>query len=192
MDPSERQPHDDRLMGYARKFTVVATTLAGIVIGGQVPEFAQQYRQRLGGAVDELAAVARNFDTDAAGEGMARDGALDRMARSPDPFTQRRGTSMAQSLRRFERLRAQGEDLERTDPVLRPLAVARVPDRQLLAGTWAAFEPALPIGRAGIVWSGIGALLMLALAGLLTSRRLWRRRDEIDVEPQARPPVRRA
>ena len=179
-------------MGRVRKAGVVLTTLAGVIVGGQVPEFAQQYRQRLGGAVDELASVAKGFDRDAASQGLARDGALERMARTDDAFTRNRAASMDRTLRRFERLRRQQADLEATDPVLRPLAVARVPDRQVVAGTWMAFEPALPIGRAGLVWSGLGALAMLLLAGLLTSRRLWRRNAPIAIEPEASPPVRRA
>ena len=34
-------------------------------LASQAPEFAQQYRQRLGGALDELTAIVAQFDDDA-------------------------------------------------------------------------------------------------------------------------------
>ena len=38
----------------------------GALTASQLPEFTQQYRQRLGGAVDELLRVVADFDADAA------------------------------------------------------------------------------------------------------------------------------
>ena len=49
--------------------------IVGVVFGGafsQAPEFAQQYRQRLGGALDELTAIVQRFDQDAARAGLDR------------------------------------------------------------------------------------------------------------------------
>ncbi len=36
----------------------------------QIPEYAQQYRQRLGGAIDELRTIVARFDEDSAREGL--------------------------------------------------------------------------------------------------------------------------
>src|SRR4051794_34155941 len=40
------------------------------VVASQLPEYAQQYRQRLGGAIDELNALIARFDAEAAQSGM--------------------------------------------------------------------------------------------------------------------------
>jgi hypothetical protein len=48
-----------------RRVVFFLALLIGIA-ASQVPEFAQQYRQRLGGAIDELARVIGEFDSDAA------------------------------------------------------------------------------------------------------------------------------
>ena len=44
----------------------VAIGLLFALIGAQGPEFSQQYRQRLGGALDELSRIVAEFDADAA------------------------------------------------------------------------------------------------------------------------------
>ena len=54
-----------------------ATVLVAAVTTSQLPEFAQQYRQRLGGAVDELRTIVQRFDADAQAAGMDRTQALD-------------------------------------------------------------------------------------------------------------------
>ena len=77
-------------------------TLAGALTGGavvsQAPEFAQQYRQRIGGALQELNAVVADFDKDAAASDMTREQALTRYSRSP---TGSCVTAVLPSIRRF-------------------------------------------------------------------------------------------
>ena len=58
------------------RIVVVAIAVSGGVLTSQSPEFAQQYRQRLGGAVDELARVVSNFERDAARSNMTVEEAL--------------------------------------------------------------------------------------------------------------------
>jgi len=66
----------------------------GAMISSQAPEFMQQYKQRLGGAIDELAQVVRHFDNDANKAGMDRASAIERYTRSGDSFFVQRGHSM--------------------------------------------------------------------------------------------------
>jgi hypothetical protein len=57
--------------------------LGGLALGfalSQFPEYAQQYVQRLGGAVDELRIIVADFDRGAAEAGLTRDEALARFA----------------------------------------------------------------------------------------------------------------
>ena len=60
----------------------------------QFPEYAQQYTQRLGGAVDELRVITEEFDRAASAGGLGRDAALARYNSSNDEFLAGRGTSM--------------------------------------------------------------------------------------------------
>ena len=47
----------------ARRLALAIALLAGL-IGSQGPEFAQQYRQRLGGALEELNRIVSEFDAE--------------------------------------------------------------------------------------------------------------------------------
>ena len=61
----------------------------GLVFGfvlSQAPEFAQQYRQRLGGAVDELQRIIQQFDEDSRRSGYDRTAALRLMANNNEPI----------------------------------------------------------------------------------------------------------
>ena len=72
-------------------------TLGGLGLAiacSQFPEYAQQYEQRLGGAVDELRIIVADFDADARKFGLSREEALGRYAASPDPFIMARGPTI--------------------------------------------------------------------------------------------------
>lgn len=152
----------------------------GAALLAQAPEFAQQYRQRLGGALDELRAVTADFERDAARSNLSRGAALGRMNMSTDDFVRDRGLSMSRTVARFERLERQAAALEAAPPLLRPVAVLRQPDGPVLRAAWSAFEPAVPLTAAGLTWGSIGAVLfalafwlgrgLFGLAGLVATR----------------------
>jgi hypothetical protein len=56
---------------FARRLALAIAVLAGL-IGSQGPEFAQQYRQRLGGALEELNRIVSEFDAEVRGQNMTR------------------------------------------------------------------------------------------------------------------------
>lgn len=164
-------------MGIVSRTVIAASALAGLAIASQAPEFAQQYRQRLGGAVDELRAVVADFDRDADRSGLTRDEALAQMLGAPDGFIHDRGASMSRTMMRFETLRAQLASLERANPIGRPLIVARNPDEPVARAAWTVFEPALPLTAAGLVYGAAGAAVLGFLASLLAgAQRRYRRR----------------
>src|ERR1700760_4953272 len=78
----------------------------------QFPEYAQQYEQRLGGAVNELKTIVADFDRDAQKFGLTREEALQHYAVSPDQFLVARGQSMQRTLARYDYLQADLSDLE--------------------------------------------------------------------------------
>lgn len=164
-------------MGALTKTVTTGCALAGLAIFSQAPEFAQQYRQRLGGAVDELRAVVADFDKDALDAGRTRTEALGTMQRNNDEFVRSRSTSMAKTINRFESLRGQQAAFEAAHPLWRPLLVFGSPDEAVIDGAWQIFEPAVPLTRHGMSWGGIGAFLA-GLAGFVLTRPFRRRRRQ--------------
>ena len=167
-------------MGLTSKGISLVSAAAGLAVFSQAPEFAQQYRQRLGGAVEELQVVVEDFDRDAGNSSLSRDEALQSMQRSNEQFSRDRGQSMRRTVDRYVGLSEQQVLMEQAHPVTRPLFVLRQPDPKVLEGAWEIFEPAVPLTVPGMVYGGVGALILTVLArsGIGTAR--WRKRRRND------------
>jgi hypothetical protein len=154
----------------------IAVALAAVVGVGasQLPEFGQQYRQRLGGAVDELRRVAASFDQDAADNGLDRPAALAEMSRNPSGLVQDRAVSMGVTMERLEDLEAQQQAFRDAGAFGRLYTLTTHFDAPLVAATWEDYEPAVPVTSEGFVAAGGGFLATLLL--LLGLGRLFRRR----------------
>ena len=61
-----------------------AAAFSARLVASQGPEFSQQYRQRLGGGIDELRQVVGRFDADARAHGETRRCAIARLRANPD------------------------------------------------------------------------------------------------------------
>ncbi len=141
--------------------------LAGAVAASQAPEFAQQYRQRLGGAVDELARVIDSFDNDAASTGTDRAGGLAVMARNSEPLVRAQAVTLAKPISRYERLLKQKEELQTSPPFVRLANFAREFDPPLVESTLRDFEPAVPTTSEGIVFAVLGFFIIYGFLALL-------------------------
>ncbi len=138
--------------------------LAGIVTS-QLPEFAQQYRQRLGGAIDELQRIVNDFDRDARTSQMTRAQGLDRLAGNLDPFVSQRGKRMRETEVRLARLKQQNEALAASGPVARIVTMAEGFDSDIASRAYAKFEPAVPVTSEG---------LLAGLTGFLAGLGIWK------------------
>ena len=150
---------------------IIAMFLGGIgaVGASQAPEFMQQYAQRLGGALDELAAIVRSFDQDAAREGLDRRAGLQRMESSPDTFVARRGRSYGETIRRYERLEAQRAALESPNGFSRMAALVGDLDRDIARRAMENYRPAVPVTAEGIAFALLGFLAGVFGGGLAAS-----------------------
>ena len=135
----------------------------------QFPEYAQQYTQRLGGAVDELRIVTEKFDRDAADAGLDRQQALTRYQSSTDDFLTGRGTSEAANFTRYEELSATLARIEHADAVERFQSLPDYLDSDIGRRTLENYRPALPVTMEGILYAGGGFIL-----GYLILSGLWR------------------
>src|SRR5690606_18979685 len=100
------------------KTLTLAGGLAGAATLSQFPEFSQQYAQRLGGAVDELARVVAEFDGDAASLSLDRDEALAQLSTGSD-MGRARAATMTRTFERHDRLRADLASLQGAGPFMR-------------------------------------------------------------------------
>lgn len=160
----------------ARVLTLSVALVSGTATS-QLPEFAQQYRQRMGGAIDALEVVKADFVADAAATNRSVSAALAHMAQSGDEFVQLRGESIERSLERLDALRAQQLAMTGAAAFERVWIFLKEPDTQLSKATWDDFEPAVPVTAEGGVLAGLGfaaglfALRMIGLAAPVRRRR---------------------
>lgn len=156
---------------------MILTMLTTGTVTSQLPEFAQQYRQRLGGAIDALEHVLSDFQEDAARYGLSIREAIDRQKTSGDPFVRARGASMEVADRRLENLKSQKTEFETAGSLERILILVRSADRNLTQATAEDYVPAIPVAPAGLMSAGIGAAGGLFFAWICVAAvRLMRRK----------------
>jgi hypothetical protein len=136
--------------------------LLGLLFGitaSQVPEYAQQYRQRLGGAIDEINRILADFDADAAREAMTREQGADRLASNTDRFVAQRGVRVREDSARVARLERQLADMRTAGPVGRVAVLARDFDPAIAQRAWVNYEPAVPTTTEGALSAVVGFLV---------------------------------
>ena len=177
-----------RLMG--RSLVGIAAA-AGAVTASQFPEFAQQYRQRLGGAVDEMKQVVSDFDANAIRSGLTREGALERYERSDESFLRNQGANAKQTVDRYERLLHQQSRLDGASPYARPVIILSYPDPRIVRGAWSDYEPSVPVTPSGLVWAALGFFIAGGAISLIRQVLgiAWRRIRSSQAHPSASPPA---
>lgn len=148
----------------------------GAAIASQAPEFMQQYKQRLGGAIDELATVVRHFDNDANAAGMDRASALERYTRSADSFFINRGRSMQTTIGRWHDMSDHWRAITASNPFSRLPVFLSGADKELISRTWNDYKPAIPTTPEGFAYSAVGFLFSHAVFGSILALLRGRRR----------------
>ena len=141
----------------------LAGGFVGAVSTSQLPEYSQQYLQRLGGAKDALEQVIADFDASAAAVGLNRAEALDQMQGSA--FMDRRRADMAATFVRYEKLTEAQVALTGQGAFMRVYLLPRVTDPQIAQATFRSFEPAMPLTFTGLLFTIAGFVLGAALIG---------------------------
>ena len=134
----------------------------GVVCGlaaTQAPEFAQQYRQRLAGAVDELQRVVSTFDAEAAAKNLTPDEAIRRLQINVDPLARERGRDMADDKARLNQLQDALTSFLSGGPVKRLATFFADFDAGVASRAWGDFEPAVPTTAEGFIVGGTAWIL---------------------------------
>ncbi|MGR3714214.1 MAG: DUF2937 family protein [Shimia sp.] len=155
-------------------------TLAGGLMGAatvsQYPEFSQQYVQRMAGQLDALTLVVEDFDASALAAGLTRGEALAQMKGTE--FLEARSDDMRRTFARHARLSEDYAAMQAADPLERLMMPHRMGDVDTVQGTWADFEPAMPLSVSGAVSAGVGYLGgWVLIAGVLAMLRWPFRRN---------------
>lgn len=128
------------------------------IIASQLPEYAQQYRQRLGGALDELTAIIARFDEDCAQAGFSEQDGIKRLIADGDEFIRERGTQMQQIVLRRQKLSEALAMIEEPFSFDRVWILALDFDAGIARQAYANYRPAVPLTSEGFIAAGIGFL----------------------------------
>ena len=173
------------------RVVAVGLGLVGGVVASQGPEYSQQYRQRLGGAIDELGRVVERFDQDSRATGETREGAIARLRGNADDLASRQGTAMQGNVERLGRLQTHHQAMQQAGSFSRVALMLREGDTDIMEAAYRSFEPAVPVTREGLlsalagfvaVWGGL-----LVLGGLIRSLRRPRRRAAVQAPRSGLP-----
>lgn len=161
-----------------RRLAVAIGLLCGL-IGSQLPEFAQQYRQRLGGALDELNRTIAQFDSETAAQSLTRGQGVDQLKSNPETLARERGVAIEENIDRANRLARQQEAFQRGGPLTRLVTLIGNFDPATATKAIEDFEPAVPITFEAFVIAGIALALGWGATHLFAwpIRRRWRARS---------------
>lgn len=164
--------------------------LAAVVAAACIPSFIAQYRQRLGGRLDQVLADLAPFQAIANRNFGGDLGALIRHhLASQDATFHAEGAAVQGMLDSAARLRSAAQALN-TDLVHQCLYLARHADPQLLGATWNIYQPGFTLTVQGVVFAlAVGALVWViflgAWHGSAGAVRLARRNRRGNVVPAA-------
>lgn len=140
--------------------------LLGAAALSQGPEFAQQYMQRVSGAVDELGEFVRRFNSDTDAAGLTREEALAAYAESGD-FLSLQGVRVEDTLTRYEQLEEHLNQIRTANEYERSFLIAQEHDLPMLRATAHDYQPAMPLTLAGAAHAGVGFILGWVLGAVI-------------------------
>ena len=149
--------------------------VCGAVLFSQLPEFMQQYLQRLEGHLDEARLVLSRFKDAAAQSGMNLDQLVAGTAQNPDPSMARLGGVIRDSAARVADLAAADDALRHASIWARPFVFAAHLDREIAGSTLSIYKPAVPTTTEGLLYAAIGIVLVMAVYHLAVRGPIVRR-----------------
>lgn len=156
--------------------------VAGAVAFSQVPEFFQQYLQRLGGHLDEARLRVAQYEAVAKQSGITLRQLIDVTKAQPAEPVAKLGQVIADAETRVEALTAAEAALREASLWERPFVFLANLDTDIASGTWSVFKPAVPVTLEGLVYAGAGMVIALVIyqGAVVAPCRAWMRRRRPD------------
>ena len=142
---------------FTRRLALAVALIAGL-IGSQGPEFVQQYRQRIGGALDELKRIVAQFDAAAARHGLTPPQAVGRLEQNTEPLAREQGQDMVQTIARANRFEEELEEMRSAGPIKRIYVMAKDFEPEVVRHTLDNYEPAAPLSLEAVMAAGLAAI----------------------------------
>jgi Protein of unknown function (DUF2937) len=144
-----------RLAAWTKSLVDGVAAAGGAATFSQLPEFVQQYLQRLGGHRDEALRFVQTLKAQGADATNAVLAAAETRAAS---------------------LIEASDAISRADEFSRPVIFLRYLDPDIARATLEIFRPAVPLTPSGLIYGGIGLILGVALINtVLAPLLIWRR-----------------
>ncbi|NQW10384.1 MAG: DUF2937 family protein [Alphaproteobacteria bacterium] len=155
-------------MSAVRDLVFLLFVLGGAVLGSQIPNFADAYAQRLGGALDEARRTLGEFERAAARADLSFADYRFRLHDSDDGAVRATAQAVDGVVARVEQLAALQGALAVAGPWKRPVVIALDHDRAILENAYAQWTPNLTLDpRWGAIGLAVGWLLHAAVSGLI-------------------------
>lgn len=139
-------------------FYIIAGILVAVMLS-QFPEFYQQYRQRLGGTMDELTRQVQALDDRAAATDMTRYNYVRHLKSSKDQAAKQEGEHLTNLLTRHFSVSEAIKELDSGDmKMMFVLAVYHL-DKDTAMATAEDYKPAIPLTLESAVYSLIGFIV---------------------------------
>jgi hypothetical protein len=148
--------------------------VVGAVLFSQVPEFMQQYLQRLEGHLDEARLAVAKFKDAAAQAGMTLDQLVNSASQNPDPAMGKLGGVVHGAVARVDTLAASDAALRGASTLTRPFVFFAHADWGIARATLSIYRPAVPTTFEGFVYSAVGIVVVVGFYHLVIRRPIVR------------------
>ena len=133
--------------------------VAGAFVGSQIPEFMQQYVQRLSGHVNELHRLLSQMRQVASYSNKTLEQYIHKFISSPDPDFARQGEFMQGMFYRWEELNQALSHLTHASMWIRPYTFLKELQYDIAQSTLESFQPGLNLNVEGLCYAGLGILI---------------------------------
>jgi Protein of unknown function (DUF2937) len=135
------------------------SAVIGAFIGSQIPEFMQQYTQRLAGHVDELQRLVNQMRQVASYSNKTLEQYIHKFISSTDPDFARQGEFMQGMLSRWEELKQTLVHLTYSSAWIRPYIFLKELQYDIAHSTFVSFHPGINLSMEGIFYAGAGIVI---------------------------------
>jgi hypothetical protein len=135
----------------------------GAVAFAQLPEFIQQYRQRLGGHLNEARRHLAEFENLATHAKLPLPQFIERTSTNTDTTVAGLGSVMRTALDRVDELAAAETALRTATLWQKPFVFFTHLESSVARATWEIYQPAVPTTTEGLVYAAAGMVVFLGL-----------------------------
>lgn len=135
-------------------------SVGGAAVLSQLPQFMQQYSQRLSGHLSELERQMNLMQNAAEASGFSLHEYIQKFIHSnSEPVFNKQGEIMQQMVDRFQDLSVALTSLQEASLYHRPIVFITHLNGDIARDTWNAFQPGIPTNIEGLAYAFIGMLL---------------------------------